>query len=90
MIAVPFLARKLEHKQAHATCVAVMLAICFASAFSYLSVGAVCLSDVLPILPWGILGALIGSFLLRKLSNKLVRKIFAIFMLWAAVRMIWR
>ena len=90
MIAVPFLTRRLDHKRAHATCVAVMLVICFSGAISYLSVGAVSIDDVMPLLPWGILGALIGSFLLKRLSNKLIRKIFAIFMLWAGLRLIFR
>ncbi|MCQ4021657.1 MULTISPECIES: sulfite exporter TauE/SafE family protein [unclassified Ruminococcus] len=90
MIAVPFLSRTLEAKKAHATCVAIILPICVASAVGYLIRGAVAISDVMPYVLWGLLGAVIGTFLLKKLNNNIIRKIFAVFMLWAGIRLIWR
>lgn len=90
MIAMPFLSRRLEAKKAHASCVAVILPICTASAVGYLMRGAVMISDVIPYVLWGLLGAVIGTFLLKKLSNNIIRKIFAIFMLWAGIRLIWK
>lgn len=90
MIAVPLLSRRLEQKKAHATCVAVILPICVASAVGYLFRGAVKLGDVVPYVVWGLAGSVIGTLLLKKLSNNVLRKIFAVFMLWAGIRLIWR
>ncbi|MGN0456261.1 MAG: sulfite exporter TauE/SafE family protein [Acutalibacteraceae bacterium] len=90
MIAVPILSRRLEQKNAHATCIAVILPICIASAIGYLIRGTVKISDAAPYAVWGLIGAVIGTFLLKKLSNNVLRKIFAVFMLWAGIRLIWR
>lgn len=90
MLAIPFLSRTLEPRKAHATCVAIILPICTASALWYIFQGNVALSDAAPYIIWGVIGALIGTFVLRKLNNNIIRKLFAVFMLWAGIRMIWR
>lgn len=90
MLAIPFLSRGIEAKKAHATCVAIILPICIASAAAYFFQGVVTLQDAVPYLLWGVIGALIGTFILRKLSNNIVKKIFAVFILWAGIRLIWR
>lgn len=90
MIAVPILSRRLKAKEAHATCVAIILPICISSAVGYLMRGAVKIQDVAPYLLWGLPGAIAGTFLLKKLDNNIIRKIFAVFILWAGIRLIWR
>ncbi len=90
MIAIPFLSRVTEPKKAHATCVAIILPMCVSSAISYMSSSKVTLSDVAPYVIWGVIGALIGTVLLSKLSNVFIKKLFAVFMLWAAARLIFR
>ena len=86
MVVVPILKTKLSEKQAHATSVAVILPICAVSALFYLQQGAVSVYDALPYLLWGLLGSAIGVVLMKKLS----RKIFALMMLWAGIRLIIR
>lgn len=90
MLAIPFLSKALEPKKAHATCVAIILPLCVASAIGYLFRGSVTFSDAMLYIPGGVVGALIGTFFLQKLSNNFIKKLFAIFMLWAGIRMIWR
>lgn len=90
MVAVPILKTKMTEKQAHATSVAVILPICTVSAAFYLQQGAVKLSEALPYLLWGLLGAAVGVILMKKLSGNMLRKIFALLMLWAGIRLIIR
>lgn len=90
MVAVPILKTKMSEKQAHATSVAVILPICAVSAIFYLQQGAVTLHDSLPYLLWGLLGSVIGVILMKKLSGNMLRKIFALMMLWAGIRLITR
>ena len=46
--------------------------------------------DALPYLLWGLLGSAIGVVLMKKLSGNMLRKIFALMMLWAGIRLIIR
>lgn len=90
MVAVPILKTRMSEKQAHATSVAVILPICAVSAVFYIQQGAVTLYDALPYLIWGIIGSAIGVVLMKKLSGNMLRKIFALLMLWAGIRLIIR
>lgn len=90
MVVVPILKTKLSEKQAHATSVAVILPICAVSALFYLQQGAVSVYDAWPYLLWGLLGSAIGVVLMKKLSGNMLRKIFALMMLWAGIRLIIR
>ena len=89
MIAVPMLAKSgLEAKKSHATSVAVILPICVFSSILYLTDGRVTLGDAAPYLLWGALGSIIGSWLLTKIKDVWLHRIFGVLMLWAAVRML--
>lgn len=91
MIAVPLLKKTgLDQRKAQANAIAVILPISIVSCVMYLIRGNVQISDALPFLPGGILGAVIGTFLLSKLPTKLLKKIFAAFMIWAGVRLLMR
>lgn len=88
LIAVPTLRwAGADTTQAHATSVAVILPVCVVSALAYRGMGAFAWQDALPYLPGGILGALVGAWLLPKLPAHLLRRIFGGFMLWAAGRL---
>lgn len=76
-----------ETTQAHATSVAVILPICVFSAWLYHGSGAFAWGDALPYLPGGVIGALVGAWLLPKIPADLLRRCFGGLMIWAAVRL---
>lgn len=89
MLIVPILKKYgLDQRSTHATSVCVILPICILSAIIYLSKGMVKLDDALPYLPFSIAGAIIGSFILARINQNLLRKIFGGFMLWAAIQLL--
>ena len=91
MIVVPLLSKLgLSEKESHATSLAVILPICAVSAGWYLWMGGTSLSDSLPYLPGGAVGAVIGSLLLRKIKPKLLRQVFAVIMIGAGLRLVFR
>ena len=89
MIAVPLLQKLgLDRKQAHA--VAVILPITVLSAALYLIKGYVSVSDSFIFIPGGIIGSLLGTFIMRKISPKWLKRIFGGFMIYAGVRLLLR
>ena len=91
MLAVPLLKKQgLDQKSAHANAVAVILPITVLSAVLYLARGNVALADSLAYIPTGLIGSCIATFLLKKFSNKILQKIFAVFMIYAGVRLLLR
>lgn len=91
IIAVPVLSKMgLKKKESHANAVAVILPITILSAVLYVIKGRVEISDALPFIPTGLLGAVIGTVLLKKISPKLLKKVFGIFIIYAGVRLLLR
>lgn len=91
MLAVPLLKKSgLEQKEAHATSIAVILPLSVISAATYLLNGSVTLSDSIPYLLPGAIGAVIGAVLLGKISDKWLRRVFGVFMIWAGIRLLMR
>lgn len=89
MLVVPTLSREgLDRKRAHCTSLAVMLPLSALSAGIYLTTGSVSFAHVLPYLPGGVLGALAGGFIMRRINPRLLRRIFGGFALWAGVRLL--
>ena len=89
LLAVPTLRRSgLDTKESHATSVAIILPVSIASAALYLSNGAFSPADALPYLPGGLAGAFCGGLLLPHIPSHILRRVFGLFMLWAAVRLI--
>lgn len=89
--AVPLLkASGIPLKKAHATSLAVILPISLVSAVLYLANGAIQFADAWPYLPGGFLGAILGALLMQKIPDKLLRKAFGAFMIYAAVRLLLR
>lgn len=91
MVAVPAMNKAgVDTKKSHATSIAIILPLSIFSCYFYLKNGHVALSDVWRYLPFGLAGAVIGSFLLKKISNIWLTRIFGGFMIYAAVRMFFR
>lgn len=91
MLAVPLLKKYgLSQKESQQNAIAVILPITLVSAIMYLFKDYVNLSDSYYYLPTGFLGAIAATFLLSKISNKWLKRIFAIFMLYAGIRLLLR
>lgn len=89
MIAVPMLKRLgLDQKSAHANAVAVILPITVLSAALYLFKGTVTLADSFVYIPSGVIGSVFATFALKKISNRILNKIFAGFMIYAGIRLL--
>lgn len=92
LLVVPMLeSQELEPKKAHATSIAIILPLSVVSAVMYLAGGvAVDWGELGIVLPLGLVGAAAGSFLLMKLQNKLLKKLFGVVMIVSAVRILLR
>ncbi len=91
MLAVPLLKKAgLDQKKAHANAVAVILPITVLSAVIYLLRGSVELSDSLAYIPTGLIGAGIGTVIIKKISPLWLKRIFGGFMIYAGVRLLFR
>ena len=91
MVGVPMLrALGLETKECHATSIAVIAPLAIASAWLYLREGVFALSDTYIYLPGGVAGALLGGWLLPRLSSIWIRRTFGALILFAAARMLTR
>ena len=91
MIAVPLLKRLgLSQKQAHANAVAVILPITVLRAALYLIKGYVSLTDSFVFIPGGLVGSLIGTYCLKKISPIWLKRTFGGFMFYAGVRLLLR
>lgn len=89
MLAVPLLKKcGMEQKQAHTNAVAVILPITVLSAILYLIKGYVTFSDAFPYIPAGIVGSLIGTQVIKKISPLWLKRIFGFFMIYAGVRLL--
>ena len=90
-VAVPMLRRAgLSEKEAHATSVAVILAVTLVSAAFYIARGDVSLADSLGFAYTGVFGAVLGAHLLKKLSGPILRRIFGAIIVVASARMLLR
>lgn len=79
----------IEEKKAFASCVAVIFPFCVISAALYYFRWGLSLSDALPYLLGGLFGGLVGGKLFRKVPGIWLRRIFALFLLYGAVRYLW-
>lgn len=91
MIAVPLLKKcGLDTKKAHANAVAVILPITVFSASVYMIKDYVNIKDAFVFMPFGIVGSVFATWLLKKISPNLLRIVFGGFMIWAGVRMLFK
>ena len=77
----------IESKKAHATSIAIILPLSVFSAVFYLWGTTPHWGEALTYLPLGAVGAVIGAWLLKKIDNNLLRRIFGGVILASAVRL---
>lgn len=90
MVAVPILEKikKLDNKKAHATAIAVIFPLTVVSSFVYTLTIKLNWVTLAILAVSATVGGIIGSLLLKKLSGKAIRIIFALLMLGAGVYML--
>lgn len=89
ILAVPLLQRGgIPAQKAHATSLSLTLPLSIVSLFFYVRGSTFAWGDIWPLIPAGLLGAAIGGFWLKKIPNRLLRRIFGIFLIAAGVRML--
>jgi len=88
-IAVPLLKKAgLKDKNAHATSVLIILCTTLVSSAFYLTKGTVKISDALPFIYTGVLGAAVGAFALKRISGTWLRRIFGALIVITSIRML--
>ncbi len=88
-VAVPLLERSgLEPRKSHATSVALIFFLSISAAVGYYLGGNIDFGLILPLLPGGFFGAVLGSVLLKKTDNGLLRRIFGGLLIVSAGRML--
>ncbi len=88
MIAVPLLKKtSMNQTQAQASAIAIILPLTVASIIGYYMTGNINIKDSFEYLVPGVIGAICGALLLPKIPIKILKKIFAGFMIWAGIRM---
>lgn len=92
LLVVPMLeSQELSPKQAHATSIAVIFPLSVISAALYFWQGIPVQWEQLEwLLPLGIVGAVAGSFILMKVKNAWLKKIFGVVMIISAIRLLFR
>ncbi|MBO5021086.1 MAG: sulfite exporter TauE/SafE family protein [Clostridia bacterium] len=89
MLAVPILKKcGMDQKSAHTNAVAVILPITIVSAVMYILKDYVSLKDAYIYIPTGVIGSLIGTAAIRKISAKWLSLIFSGFMIYAGIRLL--
>ena len=89
LVCIPALLRfGFDRKAAHANAVALILPITLVSAISYWMQGRVAPQDVLIYLPGGLIGAFLGTKIMKKISPLWIRRIFGVFLIWAGGRLL--
>lgn len=89
MLAVPLLKNTgFEQKEAQENAIAVILPISVLSASLYLLKDYVNIADALPYIPTGLIGAVIGTVIIKKISPNLLKKLFGGFMIYAGIRLL--
>ena len=89
VIAVPMLEHAdIETRKSHATSISITLPLSIVSAIIYAKNGTFHWSEAMPLIPAGLLGAIAGSFFLKKIHKSLLRRIFGLILIMSAVRML--
>lgn len=88
MVLLPILSRfgQLSQRKLYATCVALIFPLSLVSALIYLFRGGVSLIEALPYLAGGAVGGFLGGKLYGRVPVQCFRWLFALFLLYAALR----
>ena len=91
MLTVPLLKKSgLSQREAHANAVAVILPVSVLSTVFYVVRGSVNIADSLPFIPTGLLGAYIGTVIIKRISPVWLKRIFGGFMIYAGARLLFK
>ncbi len=91
MLTVPLYKKiGMSQKESQINAVATILPITIISAVIYLINGSVEISDTYIYLIPGLVGSALGTFVIKKTSNKFLTVVFALFMIWAGVRLFFK
>lgn len=91
LVAVPLLEKQgIEAKSAHATSVAIIFVLSFLSTIIYSMNGNIDFTSAMSYIPFGIIGAVAGATLLKKIPSSLLRRGFAVIMIISAIRILLR
>jgi len=91
MAAVPAFEKSgISADKSHATALAIMLPLSILSGIIYFFSGRVDFIQTLKYIPAGIIGSVVGAWLLPKIPENLLRFVFGIFALWAGGRIIFK
>ena len=77
-----------DQKQAHASSLAIILPLSIVSAVIYSINGNIDFMLSLKLIPFGIIGSLLGTFIMKKIDPSWLKRIFAAVMIYAGIRMI--
>ncbi|MCL2053241.1 MAG: sulfite exporter TauE/SafE family protein [Oscillospiraceae bacterium] len=89
IIAVPMLQKAdLPAKKSHASSLALTLPLSIVSAVFYAYKDSLNFSHALPLLPFGLLGAVIGALWLKKIPNTLLKRVFGLLLITAGGRIL--
>lgn len=88
MIVVPMLEKSgISPKKSHATSIVIIAILSFLSLIGYFLAGHLNVQDTLGYIPMGIVGVLIGSWLLKKIKTDFLRRIFGLIMIISSIRL---
>ncbi len=92
MVVLPLLERttELDAQRRFATSVTVMLPLSAVSAGVYLLRGGSFAAEAVPYLVGGAAGGLLAGLVLKRLPTKLLRLVFALFLVWGGLRLLLR
>lgn len=91
IIIIPYLKyRGLSQRSAQASALPALIIMSTVSAISYLCKGYFSLTDGLIFIPFGFIGAFVGSLLMGKISDRLLNVAFSLFLLYSGIRMLMR
>ncbi|MBP1560888.1 MAG: sulfite exporter TauE/SafE family protein [Oscillospiraceae bacterium] len=75
-------------KSSHATSLALTLPLSVVSAFFYATESSFRWGDALPLIPFGLAGAVIGSLLIKKIPTLALKRIFGVILIISGGRML--
>jgi len=89
MIVVPFLEYAgIDPKKSHATSIAIIFLLSFISCVFYYFKGSLFFLDAFSYLPAGVIGAVCGAILLKKMPKVLLKRLFGLIMIFSALRLL--
>jgi len=79
---------KVEEHKSHATAISIILPLAIVSTFIYFKSGIIDFQTTFKVAIGGVVGGYIGAKLLNRIPSSILRKVFAVFMMIAAFRMV--